>query len=511
MLSRRKIPVWEDTLNSKNQQLQPIMWRRVAMIFGLLAIAVAVMLAPITSATADSTATPTFNFATVTPAGTSSSATGTAAPASSGTGSGGVAVTTPTLAPNETPVPREIQAFRLARTVLSKQLGRHITYVASWTWSLDLFHDSALGCPGPNDVAKTGDAAGYTITITSLGKVYELHVTYDLAKVYPCATVGQTNSSSLPAPVAGKAIGGVFEAGGQIQDFNSGTVGNMRTAGLKWVKIQLNPGADGSGAISAAHAQSFKILISLKGAASDISGSGYFDTYAAAAGKLATQGADAIEVWNEQNIDREWPTGNIDPASYTQLLAKAYNAIKAANGNTIVISGALAPTGYWGGSGGKSANGWDDDVYYQGMGAAGAAQYADCIGVHYNEGVVSPQQSSGDPRDNYPTRYYSSMLSRALAPFGGKVACFTELGYLTPEGYGPLPSSFGWAQNTTVAEQAQWLAQAAVLSAQSGRVRLMIVFNVDFTYYGADPQAGYAMIRVGGSCPACTSLGQVLH
>ncbi len=26
----------------------------------------------------------------------------------------------------------------------------------------------------------------------------------------------------------------------------------------------------------------------------------------------------------------------------------------------------------------------------------------------------------------------------------------------------------------------------------------MIVFNVDFDYYGSDPQAGYAIIRTGG-------------
>ncbi|HVO42049.1 MAG TPA: hypothetical protein VMT34_05490 [Aggregatilineales bacterium] len=487
--------------------LHPIKWQRIGLIATLVGMVAAVLLVPITSVTAQTTSTPTTVFATVTPV-----ASQAAAPAAA-VGAGGVAVETPTLQANETPVPREIQAFRLARTVLSKKIGRHLTYVAAWTWSLDLFHDSALGCPGPNDVVTKGDAAGYTITITTLGQVYELHVTYDLTKVYPCATVGSTgSSSSLPAPAAGSALSGAFEVGGQIQDFNAGTVTHMRAAGMKWVKIQLAPGAgNGAAAISAAHGQNFKILISLKGSASDISAGGYFDTFANYAKTLAAAGADAIEVWNEQNIDREWPTGQVDPANYVQLLAKAYNAIKNGNGNTIVISGALAPTGYWGGSGGKSPNGWDDDVYYQGMASAGAGQYADCIGVHYNEGIVSPQQSSGDPRDNYPTRYFGPMLNRALGPFGGKSACFTELGYVSPEGYGPLPGGFAWGQNTTVAQQAQWLAQAATLSAQSGRVRLMIVFNVDFTFYGADPQAGYAIIRPGGGCPACDALAAVLH
>jgi hypothetical protein len=236
---------------------------------------------------------------------------------------------------------------------------------------------------------------------------------------------------------------------------------------------------------------------------------GYQDGYAAYVASLARSGADAIEVWNEMNIDREWPTGQINPANYIPLLTKSYNAIKAANANTIVISGAPAPTGAEGAFGLDRV--WNDDRYYNGMAAAGVGRVADCIGVHYNEGIVSPLQASGDPRgDNYPTRYFSTMLARALNPFPGKMACFTELGYLSPEGYGPLPSGFAWAQNVTVANQALWLGQAARRAAASGRVRLLIVFNVDFTAYGADPQAGFAIIRPGGGCPACGQLSAAL-
>jgi hypothetical protein len=242
----------------------------------------------------------------------------------------------------------------------------------------------------------------------------------------------------------------------------------------------------------------------------DITTSGFFDNYASVVAGLASGGADAIEVWNEMNLDREWPNGQIDPGNYVNLLSKAYAAIKAANPNTMVISGAPAPTGA-AGPGGKTAAYWNDDVYMQGMADAGAGKYADCIGLHYNEGIVSPKQSSGDPRDNYPTRYFSSMLQRGLAAFPGKSACFTELGYLSPEGYGALPGGFAWAANVTVAQQAQWLAEAAVLASQSGRVRLMIVWNVDYPYFGgSDPTGGYGMIRPGGSCPACSTLAAVM-
>jgi len=108
------------------------------------------------------------------------------------------------------------------------------------------------------------------------------------------------------------------------------------------------------------------------------------------------------------------------------MLAKAFNAIKRPM-EIRLYQRSVAPTGYWAFAG-KSDNGWDDDVYYAGMAAAGAGQYMDCVGVHYNEGIVAPSQGAVTTRQ-LSTRYFSSMLSRAVGPFGGKPACFTELGY----------------------------------------------------------------------------------
>jgi hypothetical protein len=328
---------------------------------------------------------------------------------------------------------------------------------------------------------------------------------------------GDSGSAATPPPAAppppaasGANLRG-FELGGQVQSLSPATVNAMRRAGMTWVKRQAKEGDGAAFAyINEAKANGFKILLSVIGNIDLVVEPSYQDVYAGFVGQLAAAGADAIEVWNEQNIDREWKRGAISPVTYTQLLAKAYNAIKANNPNTLVISGAPAPTGAEAAFGSDRV--WNDDRYVQGMAAAGAGRYADCIGLHYNEGIVSPNQRSGDPRgDNYPTRYYDGQVARGLNPFGGKRGCFTELGYLSPQGYGPLPGNFAWAANVTVQQQAQWLAEAALRAAQSGRIRLMIVFNVDFTYYGGDdPQAGYAMIRPDGSCPACETLGRVM-
>jgi hypothetical protein len=61
-----------------------------------------------------------------------------------------------------------------------------------------------------------------------------------------------------------------------------------------------------------------------------------------------------------------------------------------------------------------------------------------------------------------------------------------------------------------VRNQADWLARAAMLSRQNKRVRLMIVWNVDATDYNNDPQAGYAIVRPNGTCPACETLAAVM-
>jgi hypothetical protein len=272
------------------------------------------------------------------------------------------------------------------------------------------------------------------------------------------------------------------------------------------VQERWSPGATaGNGKIQEAHNQGFKILMSVLGNPSDISGGANFDSYAAYVGELARLGADGIEIWNEMNIDREWPAGQINPTTYTDLLRRSYNQIKSKNSSTLVISGALSPTGAEGAFGADHV--WNDNRYIAGMASAGAANFMDCIGIHYNEGILSPSKNSGDPRQDYYTRYYSGMVNTYYSAFGGaRKLCFTELGYLTPEGYGSLPSSFAWAASTTVAQQAQWLGEAANLSKSGGVVRLMVVFNVDFTVWGDDPQAGYAILRPGGSCPACENL-----
>lgn len=426
-----------------------------------------------------------------------------------------------------TPTDQLWLAYSTTRSALEERFSVDLQIVRSWEFEQVEFTGSGIDSCNPDDEQRSL-YFGWRFLFTSLmGRQYEGRSSFDHTIVTACETVtapaaaGATPApnGALPPPVAGSAAVGGFELGGHALDLNAGTVGLMRRSGMTWVKRQVrytlgqDPGTV-AGLIQSADANGFSIMLSVVGDPAQLGAdfTGYSNAFATFLGGAAALGADAIEVWNEPNIDREWPSGQVSGTSYTQMLALAFNAIKTRNPATIVISGAPAPTGFFGAAG-CSAQGCNDDVFMQQMAAAGAGQYMDCVGLHYNEGIIAPSANSGDSRGSYPTYFFSSMLNRGFSQFGGKPVCWTELGYLSGQGFSsPLPGNFAWASNTTVPQQAAWLAEAATLSAQSGRVRLMFVWNVDFPFYTAtDPMGGYAMFRPDQSCPGCDALGAVMR
>ncbi len=335
----------------------------------------------------------------------------------------------------------------------------------------------------------------------------------DLVNLEPVMPLGEGDDPSAAAAPALIENRLPMQVGGHIKYFNERSQAALESAGMTWVKKQVKYGeSDGRDLIEAAHARGYKVLLGAKGDKNHLVNNfeQFVVDFAEYVAFLASNGADAIEVWNEPNIDREWPAGRISGANYTIMLKAAYEAIKAANPDTLVISGAPAPTGFFAGCG---WGGCDDNVFMAQMANAGAANYADCIGVHYNEGILPPRAQGGDPRDAYPTRYLILMLERVAWPFRNAdiPMCMTEIGYLSPEGYGPLPAGFTWAGGTSVAEQAEWLSEAIVIMSNytDMPVELAIVWNIDFDTYGADPQAGYAIIREDGSCPACDAIAEL--
>jgi hypothetical protein len=309
------------------------------------------------------------------------------------------------------------------------------------------------------------------------------------------------------APVSG----GSFELGGHVRDMALPHADRMHYAGMNWAKVQVHFGQDVTGLVVAAHSRGFKIQLSALGSPGMVTQAGFEQEFANWVASMAAAGADAIEVWNEPNIDREWQIGHISAQAYTNLLCASYSAIKAANPGTAVISAAPAPTGYFGGC---SPNGCDDQPWMEGLRNAGAANCMDYIGAHHNAGATPPSASSGHPGDSgggHHSWYFLPQTRLYYNIFGGARQLFyTEMGYASQEGVPTFSDQFAWARGINNAQQAAWLAEAVSLSVNTGMVRCIIVWNIDFVRYGYDPQDGYAIIRPGGACPACDSLNAVL-
>ncbi|HRL10711.1 MAG TPA: hypothetical protein PKX07_02465 [Aggregatilineales bacterium] len=425
--------------------------------------------------------------------------------------------------PAPTPADPAWRAFRVMRDALEEEFNTDLTYVRSWTYAQVEWVRGIDSCDSTViEIDYRPVYFGWRFDIESLqGPKYVGRVSFDLRSVVICDQEDNFEGATSVGPDAaitpGGGLTGTFELGGHIANFSDIAVNAMKASGMTWVKKQLrySPGAGTGQAqayVDAAKANGFKLLLGIVGYPNDLAAGGdaYINDFANYLGSVAALGVDAIEVWNEPNIDREWPAGQISGGNYVKMLQAAYGQIKARNSNTLVISGAPAPTGFFGAAG-CTDQGCNDDVFMQQMAAAGANNYMDCVGLHYNEGIVAPGASGGDSRGSYPTYFFGSMTARGWNAFNGKQICYTELGYLSGQGFNtPIPAGFAWAGNVTVANQAEWLAQAATIAANSRQVRMMIVWNIDFQIWNTDPQAGYAILRPDGTCPACATLGTVM-
>ncbi len=209
----------------------------------------------------------------------------------------------------------------------------------------------------------------------------------------------------------------------------------------------------------------------------------------------------AVEVWNEQNLDREWTTPEgLSAAAYVNLLSVAHETIKAHNPNIIVVSGALSPTGV------NNQFVRDDFLFIDELLAAGMLQYADCVGAHHNginlppdvpfdETAALEEASTAEFRGPYDNPHHSWSFRSTLDTYAEKVQavdpemklCVTEFGWASSEGYDVIPEGFGFANDNTLQEQADYIVQAFQQMHDSGNVWLAFLFNFDYGNKGGEP------------------------
>ncbi|MFN8528311.1 MAG: LysM peptidoglycan-binding domain-containing protein [Anaerolineae bacterium] len=390
-------------------------------------------------------------------------------------------------------------------------VGQQIRIPAGGTVSSTPLPSAATNASGgqstqpPTQTATPGPSATPTITLTRT--LFPTETATPTFTAIPTNTPLPADASGLSATIVPPISASIpFETGGTVYAFSYPE--RMRAAGMTWARSEIrwnlgDPITAAQGAIEAAHSYGFHSLISVTGSPAQMMGdpSGYYQNFAAYLGEVAALNPEAIEVWSAPNLPANWPGGQINPAAYTQMLRIAYEAIKRANPNVLVIS--AAPDSAASFAGRCDGSGCDAALYLQAMATAGADQSADCMGMRYTDGALAPGLTTGDPRGgSAPT--FIPLFNEYARVFPNKPVCVTQVGYLSFEGFPTSPAGYNWAANTSAEEQAQWIAEAEALAQTSGRARLFIVYNIDSTLYTQNnPQAGWAVVRPDGTCPVC--------
>lgn len=331
------------------------------------------------------------------------------------------------------------------------------------------------------------------------------------------STTQQETSAAPPpsSPPASTASGGGLKYGIQAHMIHQDKNQIMRWIqgmGFGWVKQQIEwkvfePAAgqiqwgEMDAIINAANAHGIKVLFSIVKAPPWAREPGFDksvegppqdpNTYANfvrnVAARYCGKGLGAIEVWNEQNLHYEWGNKPLSAAEFMNLMRVAYTAIKQACPSMVVVSGALTPAGN------VAGRAIDDIQYLQQMYNNGLRQYSDAIGAHpsgYNCPATGDWRTITDPnasfRGPFENRHHSWCFRGTMEGYrtvmvqngdSGKAIWPTEFGWAV----GPaVNNDYGYANDTTIDEQATWTVQAYQMARNWGWVGGMFLWNLNF-------------------------------
>jgi len=234
-------------------------------------------------------------------------------------------------------------------------------------------------------------------------------------------------------------------------------------------------------------------------------------TYARFAAQVAARyknRVQAIEVWDEQNIYyHAGGQGRIDAGQYMALLQAAYSAIKQANPNILVISGALTPTG--------APQPWavDDLVYLQQMYDLGLKEVSDAVGVQPS-GFANPPDALYTGGDYDPTRGYDDHRSFFFRNTMEETRQMMVANH--DEQKSVWVTSFGWAvwrytgdnryvfaMDTSLEEQGAYIRRAYEMGREWGWVGGMMLWNLDYAVTAPNTElANFSIFTGAGLTPA---------
>lgn len=335
-----------------------------------------------------------------------------------------------------------------------------------------------------------------------------------------------TNAFEQQQPGAASTFGYGFQA--HLWYFNpqaKGLVaGLVRQAGFNWMKHQVEWSAvetapaqydwsELDAIVGAAQAEGLHVLLSVAHAPgfyrSPASGlmpadAGTFQTFMQALAARYQGRVQAYELWNEENLDREAGTGNVDPSHYLPLLKAGYQGVKAGDPSALALLGAPSPTG---------ANipgvSMDDLSYLQQLYALNggeAKQYFDALSAHPSGFSNPPDCTPSTPQcslsggwNDHPSffAFYRISQYRDVMVQNGdsaKKIWFTEFGYGSTDQ--PVPG-YGYATSVSEQQQGEFLVRAFQKARDLGYVGGMIVWNLNYQMFLAktDEKWAFGVIR----------------
>jgi hypothetical protein len=295
----------------------------------------------------------------------------------------------------------------------------------------------------------------------------------------------------------------------------------MQDAGVRWARLglgwrNLEPSkgqyssywlADEDAAVAAARAAGTKVILDIVESPQWASGS--TDKYAPPqnpqdmadflrfiANRYRGQVA-AYEIWNEENYDKNWPSGVSGPSTvsapaYTQLLKAVYPAIKSVDPSALVVFGGLGEADYH---------------YVEAAYAAGAKGYFDVMAIHPYTCWSPSYYYWADSQENWVAP------SGSPQPPGSRITMWSFLAYrevhnsMVANGDGSKPiwlTEFGWSSATnsqcTVDQQTQasYLTQAYKTLEQDPYVQVALWYNLRQDYWATDSSyrdGGFGLIN----------------
>lgn len=349
---------------------------------------------------------------------------------------------------------------------------------------------------------------------------------------------GQVTGPQLPTmPAGGFAYG--FQVD-QATDYDR-ALRLTNEAGFKWAKVQIRwkdhepaPGAIKwswfDETVSRAQARGVKLLFSVttapdwtRPAGADLSINGppsSPEPLARLLGAIASRykgRVAAYEIWNEQNLSRDWGgVGKQSATEYVAMLQAAHAAIKGADPAALVITGALTPAGNV--DMGEGLLAIDDLEYFKQMYQAGARGYFDGVGVHPS-GFNNPPEL--DPRDpnvlGRPGRFkdHRSFYFRGFEIYreimvehgdDSKGLWFTEFGWASAN---DADLEWAYAHDNSEGDQAQYLVEAFKIARERGYVAAMFVWNLNH-WDPSEAGHGFSILRSDWTPrPAYTALSRM--